>query len=309
MCLRVATVVLSAMLPLPLESMRGQTPPSLDFPPPPANAAMGHAGAAHWGELSALELNPALTRSGPELGLQFWTFQTDRIDERGFGLLLQLRGPLDASYAISFRQKGIEDLIDNPNLDESGLRVGDSALQATVARGLIGNLLLGISGTATWSTVFATEGRSAFLDLGAAWRPGRHLVLGASLRRLGSEIVWKTPGGSDVSTDLGSAIRLGASVHDIGLGPVRLRANADLETSTALAYAQSGIGLQASLQRWARFRVGLTGAPETPAVWTFGGGVDIGGFTLDLAYEELELAGPRIYLGLSYQRTESGSER
>jgi hypothetical protein len=287
-----------------------QVPTALDFPVGASAVAMGSAGAARWGEPGAVALNPALaaTVAVPVAEVSF--FEARRVDQQGFGGLVAFKGPLKAGFLVDLRQKGVNDLIDDPSVDERGLRVGDTAVGITVAYLLAGGrLAIGIGGRAAWSTVLATHGRAAFLDLGAAARPHPIVALGVALQRLGPRFHWSDPDGRAFSTGLATALRFGTALGPLASGPVSVTVATDLETGSSLGGTELGLGVELSVGEAARLRAGLARLAAAPPIWTAGLGLSFKTLGLDLAYESVEVVGPRLHFALRFggRRRRAGS--
>lgn len=297
--LTVAAGLLTALAGAP--TLAAQVPPALDFPASPSIVAMGGAGTAAWGEAGAVLLNPALAATGSHPVIEFSVFHTPSVDQGGLAAAIGARGPLGATYVVEFRQKGVEDLIEDPSLDDSDLSVSDATLRLAVAGSMAGGrIAVGVAGTAAWSSVLATDGHAMFVDLGAAARIHRHLVVAAAVRRVGSDLAWEVPGGNSFETGLAPAMRLGVALPRIAAGPIRASASADVEYGSSLGEVEFGFGLQVAILDAACFRAGLARPGGGSPIWTGGIGLSLAHFQLDLAYEAVEFVGRRFHLGLRY---------
>lgn len=290
----------------------GQIPQALDFPASPEIVSTGGAAAARIGHASAVWLNPAAlaTTSSPALEVSF--FETSEIDQSGFSVLGAVAGPLGSDYALVFRQKAIADLVEDPAMDDGDIRVADTVLRLAVARSLVGDrVALGVSGTAAWSTVVATDGRALFVDVGGIVRLHPLLALGVSWRRLGSGYRWEAPGGGTFETGLAPGVRVGATLGRVALGPVAVLWAGDVEAGSSLGGTELGLGVDALVARVLSLRVGVARAAGADAVMTGGLGLALEGLRLDLAYEASHVVGSRLHVGLGYgspRRAAEGGE-
>lgn len=287
----------------------GQMPQALDFPTSAGIASTGGAGAARTGYAAGLSLNPALLATSPALAFEISYFETQGIDETGFRALAALAGPFGANYALVFRQKAIRDLIEDPAVDDGDLRVADTLLRLAAARSLLGDRIgLGISGSAAWSTVVATEGRALFVDLGAIVRLHSLLALGVSWRRLGSAYRWEGPGGETFETGLAPGARVGVTLGRVVMGPVAALWAADVESGSSMGGTELGLGMDVLVARVASLRVGVHRAAGADEVVTGGMGLALDIVSVDLAYEASHVVGPRLHLGITYTRGSAAGE-
>lgn len=296
------SLALLACAPI-VRSLQAQVPSPLDFPASPSIVATGSAGSARWGEPGAASLNPSLAATAAPPVVEFSLFEMRQVDQQGLAAYAYLGGPHHSRLVVEFRQKGVDDLIDDPAVDESGLRVSDNALGIILAYALLGErVTVGAAARTVWSTVVATDGHAWCFDLGAAARPHPLLAFGVSLRRLGSGLRWEGPDGEGFKTGLALGIRFGVTVGSIPVGVLAVAAAADLETGAALGGNELGVGLELSVAKVAFFRAGLARPAAAEAIPTLGLGVSWEGFRLDLAYEALEYSGPRVHFAFSFRR-------
>lgn len=179
--------------------------------------------------------------------------------------------------------------------------MSDDALRLAVARAFLSDrLALGLAGTIAWSSVLGTDGRAALLDLGLLARPLGRLALGLALRRAGTDFHWNTPAGDRFETGLAPAVRGGAAVEGVPLGPVRITLAADLERGSA-AGTELSLGTEVALGA-ASLRTGLLRPSSSTPVWTGGLGLELGDFRGDLAYELRDIVGPRVYFGVAFKK-------
>jgi hypothetical protein len=282
-------------------SAAAQVPPPLDYPPGPAAVATGSAGVGRWREIASTPLNPALTATLPSFVAELSIFEAGRVGQQGLVGLLAFHGPLGAAYLIEFRQKGVRDLFEDPSVDERVLQVADTAIGLGLAwRLAAGRVAVGLGVRGVWSTVLATRGRVATLDLGAALRPHPKFALGVAFRRLGPALRWTDPSGAAFTTDLAPAFRFGASLGPLAFRVVQLTLSGDVEVGTALGGSEYGLGAEVSLGPAVLFRVGVGRPAAAAPIRTAGLGLVIEGFGLHMAYESVEVVGRRLHLGLRF---------
>src|SRR5690606_37606746 len=104
----------AGLLTAPLAAVHAQPPAAVDFPAHPAVVGVGSAGAAAWGETGAVGLNPALLATLEGFTLDVAAFDVRSVGQRGVGAAVSFPGPFGARYGLSFHQKGIDDLVEDP---------------------------------------------------------------------------------------------------------------------------------------------------------------------------------------------------
>jgi len=304
---RALRVCVGASLVLAAPSVRvaAQVPSQLQFRPSAAISAMGGAGAGRGGNAGAAILNPAVYAWLPSAAVEVSVVQIRSIDVTGVDLVVATPGPLGVRYGLELRNKGVTDLIEDPEIDDQGLSAGDLALRITAARSLGGGRIgVGATVTRVWSTVIATEGRTMAIDVGAIARLHRRAAVAASLRRLGPASSWSGPGIPEFKVGLEPGVRLGASLEPVSSAGVSVAVAADAEYGRDGANQDVGIGAQVSLVGDAiSFRGGWSRAAEAVGAWSGGVGFAIGGVRFAVAYTDLAVVGSVLQFSLGLGRS------
>lgn len=281
-----------------------QSPDVLASVTPARLAAMGMTGVAGL-DVSGRAVNPALLVAAERLSGDVGLARTPNTDLSTLSAGVAFRLGEVASVALDARQRRVEHLVDDPDLQrDPGLTVQDMAARLTAARRFAhGRLAVGAAAEYASSRVFATTGSGWNADVGATFRVVRRLTVAATASRVGRQYRWRSMDGAEWQSALGRTLAVGTSVVVLDARALRVVANADeylpLEPSGSRGLR---VGGEMLLRRLIALRagyspaVGIRDAPGTSA----GFGLAARRLKVDVARDHLGSAlGERTLIGLT----------